>query len=460
MFSAVFQHRVSTHWVAAAAIALAACSSTGDDDDGPAEPSGGTGSGGSSGTGGSTAQGGSSGSAGKGTGGSTGGTTSKGGSGNSTGGTGPGSGGTGGSTGGSNPGSGGTGGSTGGSDPGSGGTGGSTGGSGSGGTGGDAMGGSSGSTGGSGMSGEAGMGGMPEPNDTFPYRVEFVGNITTGNSVDTDGLTYSDYWDQITPENAGKWGSVQPNAGSAFNWTTLDAIYDYAEQNDIVFKQHAFVWGRQQPGGSINEAAVKNWMTEFCRRYPNTKLIDVVNEPPPHTTPSYVNSIGGGTNGNWQWITNSFLWAREACPNATLILNDYNNIEWSGDANHFLDIAKTVLENGAPVDAIGAQAHALDDGGVSLMTVQNFVKRLHDETGLPLYITEMDINTSDDAAQLNLYQRYIPFFRDSGYVKGITIWGWIYGRTWSEAPQSGLVRSGNPRSAMTWLMGELGRPVP
>jgi len=119
-----------------------------------------------------------------------------------------------------------------------------------------------------------------------------------------------------------------------------------------------------------------------------------------------------------------------------------------------------VLENGAPVDAIGAQAHALDDGGVSLATVQGFVKRLHDETGLPLYITEMDINNSDDGAQLSLYQRYIPYFRDSGYVKGITIWGWIYGRTWSEAPQSGLVRSGSPRSAMTWLMEQLERPVP
>lgn len=90
-----------------------------------------------------------------------------------------------------------------------------------------------------------------------------------------------------------------------------------------MFKQHAFVWGTQQATGDITEADVRNWMHMFCERYSQTRLIDVVNEPPPHTTPSYADAIGGGTNGDWQWITNAFLWAREACPNAVLILNDY-----------------------------------------------------------------------------------------------------------------------------------------
>lgn len=299
-------------------------------------------------------------------------------------------------------------------------------------------------------SGGAGTGEIPR----------FVGNITTGNAADTEGLVYSDYWDQITPENAGKWGSVQGSAGSNPNWNTLDALYDYANSKGIVFKQHAFVWGTQQPGGSISEANVKDWMNAFCTRYPNTRLIDVVNEPPPHTTPSYANSIGGGTNGNWQWITNAFKWAREACPNAILILNDYNNIEWSNDNQHFIDIAKTVMNNGGPIDAVGAQAHDLDNGSVSFQTVERLFNKLHTDTGLPIYITELDISTTDDQQQLNLYKQYFPFFRDSEFVPGITIWGWIYGRTWSQAPNSGLVRNGQARSAMQYLMTELDRPVP
>jgi endo-1,4-beta-xylanase len=287
-----------------------------------------------------------------------------------------------------------------------------------------------------------------------------VGNITTGDAMDAEGKTFSRHWDQITPENAGKWGSVQSNAGAAYNWRTLDAIYDYAENAGIVFKQHAFVWGSQQPSGSLSEANVKAWITEFCRRYPNTRLIDVVNEPPPHTTPSYANAIGGGTNDTWQWITNSFVWAREACPDAILILNDFSNVEYARDADHFLEIVKTIQAAGAPIDAVGAQAHDLDDDGMDPATVRRFIERLHAETGLPIYITEMDINQTDDQAQLRFYQDYFPYFRDSGYVKGLTIWGWIYGRTWSVAPYSGLVRNGMSRPAMTWLMEQLDRPVP
>jgi len=291
---------------------------------------------------------------------------------------------------------------------------------------------------------------------------QFVGNITTGfqNGMDQGARKFATYWDQVTPENAGKWGSVQSNAGAAFNWSALDAIYDYAEKNKILFKQHTFVWGSQQPGGTINQEAVQKWMTEFCTRYPNTKLIDVVNEPPPHTTPGYANNIGGGTNGDWKWVANAFTWARAACPNAILILNDYNNIEWSNDNAHFIDIVKKVQAQNAPIDAIGAQAHDLDNGQVSLATVTKLLGSLNSQTGLPVYITEMDIDTTDDAKQLSLYQQYLPLFMGSKYVKGITIWGWIYGQTWSQAPNSGLIKSGSPRPAMTYLMQQLSRPAP
>jgi endo-1,4-beta-xylanase len=287
-----------------------------------------------------------------------------------------------------------------------------------------------------------------------------VGNITTNNSIDTGGLNYSKYWDQITPENAGKWGSVQSTASAAFNWSTLDSIYSYTQKNNIIFKQHVFVWGQQQPSGSITETHVKTWMKEFCKRFPETKLIDVVNEPPPHTTPSYADAIGGGTNGTWLWITNAFKWAREACPNAILIFNDYNNIEWPNENQHFIDIVKTIQKAGAPVDALGAQSHDLDHAQVTTATMKQLLGKLNSDTGLPIYITEYDISTTDDNAQLAKYKEQVPFFLETSYIKGITIWGWIYGSTWSQAPDSGLVRNGKSRPAMTWLMQQLGRTAP
>ena len=83
---------------------------------------------------------------------------------------------------------------------------------------------------------------------------------------------------------------------------------------------------------------------------------------------------------------------------------------------------------------------------------------LNSQTGLPVYITEYDIAQSDDQAQLGKYQEHMPFFLETEWIHGITIWGWIYGSTW--VPSSGLIRNGTPRPAMTWLMQELGRPAP
>ena len=314
----------------------------------------------------------------------------------------------------------------------------------------------SGGSGGAAGQGGAGLGGTATSGGAPPIG-KFVGNITTGNSVDPSGRKFSTYWNQITPENAGKWGSVQRSAGAAFNWSTLDAVYDYAQKNNVLFKQHVFVWGSQQPSGTLTEADVKTWMTEFCKRYPKTALIDVVNEPPPHTTPSYANAIGGGTNGDWKWITNAFTWARQACPGAVLILNDYNNIEYADQNQHFIDIAKKVKAAGAPIDALGAQAHGLA-GNVSTNTMKSLLTKMHDDTGLPVYITEYDIGLADDAQQLAKYKEHMGFFLDTSWVPGVTIWGWIDGRTW--VANTGLIKDGKPRSAMTWLMQELGRPAP
>jgi endo-1,4-beta-xylanase len=300
-----------------------------------------------------------------------------------------------------------------------------------------------------GGAGAAGAGGAT----TVP---KFFGNITTGNSVDTGGMKFAKYWDQITPENAGKWGSVQGSASGAFNWSALDAIYSYTETNHIVFKEHVFVWGSQQPSGTPTVAQIENWMKSFCQRYPNTKLIDVVNEPPPHTTPNYTANLGAGETGQWGWITKAFKLARQHCPNAILILNDYNNIEYGDQENHFIDIAKQIKAAGAPIDAVGAQSHGLRT--MSASQLQTNLNTMATQTGLPIYITEYDIGEANDATQLATYKAQIPIFRNTAAVHGVTIWGWINGRTW--VANTGLVNGTTPRSAMTWLMGELGRPVP
>jgi GH35 family endo-1,4-beta-xylanase len=55
------------------------------------------------------------------------------------------------------------------------------------------------------------------------------------------------YWNQVTPGNDGKWGSVSLAQGQ-YNWANLDIIYNFTIQNGLLYKHHALVWGSQQPG--------------------------------------------------------------------------------------------------------------------------------------------------------------------------------------------------------------------
>ncbi|WP_437827132.1 endo-1,4-beta-xylanase [Sorangium sp. So ce1153] len=284
---------------------------------------------------------------------------------------------------------------------------------------------------------------------------KFVGNITTSGAV-RDG--FARYWNQITPENEGKWGSVERSRGSR-DWSKLDAIYKYAKDNNIIFKHHVFVWGSQQPdwvgrlSGAEQQSAVRDWMKSFCERYPDTKYIDVVNEPPPHTTPSYKNGIGGDGASGWDWIVNSFKWAREFCPGAVLILNDYNNIEYENDHNNFMRIAKAVIDAGAPVDALGAQAH--DAYKINTSTVKSYLDKMA-ALGKPLYVTEYDIGIADDNQQKRVMEEQFTMYWNHPSIKGITLWGYIVGTTWRD--NTGIQRQdGTMRPAMQWLMEFLDR---
>jgi endo-1,4-beta-xylanase len=303
---------------------------------------------------------------------------------------------------------------------------------------------------GGGSAGAIGAGGAP------PLGKKFVGNIDTRGQVRSDFVTY---WNQITPENAGKWGSIE-GTRNKMNWGGLDAIHDYAKQHGIPFKGHNLIWGSQQPGWisglsqADQRAEVEEWIRLYCERYPDTQLIDVVNEPPPHTTPSYTAALGGAGSSGYDWIVQAFKWARQYCPNTTLILNDYNNIEYGNDNSHTIDIVKRIKAAGAPIGGVGAQAHAC--ASISASTIQMYIDKIATETGVPVYISEYDLNIADDNQQKSVMQSQFTMFWNDANVAGITLWGYIVGSTW-EANTGLITSSGSMRPAMTWLMGFLGR---
>ena len=286
---------------------------------------------------------------------------------------------------------------------------------------------------------------------------KFLGNITTGwpGSMDTDGFIYSNYWNQVTHENGTKWSTVEGTRGK-FNWRYADVAADYAKEHGFPFKFHTLVWGSQFPDWLRRltpeerfEAIVK-WMDAAKEHYPDLQMIDVVNEAisgHQPDTPLIKEALGGDGVTGYDWIIKAFEMARERWPEAILIYNDFNTFQWNTD--QFIDIVKTLRDAGAPIDAYGCQSHDLTD--CTLSNFKSAMKKLHDTLQMPMYITEYDIGTADDNKQLKQYKDQIPLMWEADYCAGITIWGWIYGKTWVTDGNSGIIKNKKERPALEWL---------
>ncbi|PWJ61882.1 MULTISPECIES: endo-1,4-beta-xylanase [unclassified Fibrobacter] len=310
---------------------------------------------------------------------------------------------------------------------------------------------------------------------------KFVGNITTRGQVRSD---FGQYWNQITAENECKWASIEGSRGN-YNFNGCKAAYNWAKQNGGHFKFHALVWGSQYPnwlnGMSVNDTktAITQWFDAVKKNFPDLEMIDVVNEAIRTGQGQYhsgygknnniIGALGGDNNGDYNFVTTAFKMARERWPDAILIYNDYNTVQWQ--KNEGIQLVQTILKNGAPVDAYGQQAHDMmsqgggaggtGGGGVCLNinTLKSTIKEIHDKVGIPLFITEYDIATDDDNIQKQCYQEQISFFMEAPYIAGITIWGYLYGATWTTNGNSGIIKESGgrvtDRAAMTWLKSYL-----
>ncbi len=279
-------------------------------------------------------------------------------------------------------------------------------------------------------------------------------------------LNFTKYWNQVTPENGGKWGSVE-GTRDVMNWSSLDAAYNLAKNNHIPFKLHTLIWGAQQPSwiGALDSASqrqeIEEWFAAVAARYDSIDLIDVVNEPmnnaPNGMTPwgatvpnvNYARALGGAGATGWDWIITAFRLARHYFPHSKLIMNEYSVINNANATHNYINIIN-LLKADTLIDGIGEQAHAFTTSGTSVATLQANLDLLA-ATGVPIYLTEMDIYGLTDQVQLKEYERIFPVFWEHPGISGITLWGFRTG-LWRNAQGAYLMNaSGTERPAMKWL---------
>jgi|GEM_PF-266362 len=321
--------------------------------------------------------------------------------------------------------------------------------------------------------------GSPEPEEppvVLPERPlaadvdKFLGNIYSPSQVEN----FEYYWNCVTPENAGKWGSVE-GTRDQMNWSGLDAAYALARDNGFCFNFHVLLWGAQQPAW-ISELSpeeqleeIQEWFQAVAERYSFTEspfdVVQVVNEPlhqPPdgqEGRANYIEALGGAGETGWDWVITAFELARQIFPEGTrLMINDYGILSSLETAQQYLELIQLLQERNL-IDVIGVQGHAFSTrSGAPIQEVLDLLAT----TGLPIQVTEMDIDGNPNQSpfvtreqseqnQLRDMQRIFPTVWYHPAVEGVTFWGWRPG-LWRNDQEAYLVYSnGAERPAMVWL---------
>lgn len=288
-------------------------------------------------------------------------------------------------------------------------------------------------------------------------KPKFLGSVYSQSQK----VGFTNYFNQVTPENAGKWGSVEFSRDN-MNWTELDSAYALAKNNGFPYRHHVLIWGNQQPSWIENLPAaeqreeIEEWFEAVANRYPEIDFVEVVNEPlhdPPNSPGqgggNYIEVLGGGGATGWDWVLEAFRLARQHFPNSQLLINDYSIVNSSASTSQYLQIINLLKAEGL-IDQIGVQGHAFSTTG-SVSVMRNNLDALA-AAGLPLYVTELDIDGPTDQIQLESYQRIFPLFWEHPAVKGVTLWGFRPGM-WRTAQMAYLIEpdGATERPAMEWL---------
>ncbi|MEQ8471772.1 MAG: endo-1,4-beta-xylanase [Marinoscillum sp.] len=285
-------------------------------------------------------------------------------------------------------------------------------------------------------------------------KEKFLGSVHSSSQI----KDFEKYWNQVTPENAGKWGSVEGTRDS-YNWTQLDAAYNFAKDNAYIFRFHVLLWGNQQPTWieSLSDEEqleeIIEWMDAVAERYPDIDYLEVINEPlndPPNGAGNgnYFKALGGTGTSGFEWILTAYRLANERFPNAKLVINEYNILNNPNRATTYVKIVNLLKEEEL-IDVVGVQGHAFTTTTTN-ETMEGVLDKLA-ETELPIMVTELDIDGPTDNDQLQDYKRIFPLLWEHPSVIGITLWGFRPG-LWRNPQKAYLIDiDGSERPALGWL---------
>lgn len=265
----------------------------------------------------------------------------------------------------------------------------------------------------------------------------------------SDGETYRkillEYFNTAVVENGFKWPcwSFDEPADRLSRSMTLKAL-DWLAQQPLELRGHNLVW----PGWGYTPPRFRppGYDSSDLRRIQNAHIQDVV----------------GATFGrmeSWDVVNESlherdyfehmpedesidewFRIAHRADPKPKLFLNDFEMLT-GGDSRLIVEAmvkqAEGLKARGTPLHGLGVQGHF----GQSVLPMTRLKEDIDllATTGLPIVITEFDVNSSDEEFAADLLRDFLILCYSHPGMRGFIIWGFWESAHW--IPQAAMFRS-------------------
>jgi endo-1,4-beta-xylanase len=283
-----------------------------------------------------------------------------------------------------------------------------------------------------------------------------------------------DHLNALVCENEMKWYATEVEGGRE-DYAPADALLAFAEQNGLAMRGHCLFWEKQefaQPwlqalDQSGLRAAVERRLASAVNRYAGRLVSwDVNNEA---LDGSFYRQRMGPDATAWM-----FREAARLDPKTPLFVNEYGILADEQKTGRYLEFIRDLRARGANVGGIGIQSHDCDrltpDGRLVLapgerpewllttpITAEAFLAtldRLHNETGLPIHLTEVSAKFPDAGRRADLLEMLFRLGFSHPAVEAIMLWGFGAATHWM-GPDAALQNADGTLTAAGSRIGRL-----
>ena len=268
--------------------------------------------------------------------------------------------------------------------------------------------------------------------------------------LDAYRLKWQKLFNFATTENAIKWPQFEPEEGK-LDTRFVEGILEFTELAGASLKGHNLVWG-----GDTGE-----WVPQWLLPKSPEEVKTIVDRHVPEVVNLYKDRIHTWDVVNemlhchWfdrmygpDYVAEALRMAHQADPAAELLINDFGEY-WGDTADQYAALVKRLLAEGAPLDAVGLQAH-----DPPYWYPPQEIRRVLDtvaSAGLPLHITEFTYPSDgreitggwrkgvwDEETQAEYYRYFYTLCFAHPAVEAITMWAAWDASTWLK--QGGVLR--------------------